>query len=511
MNTNANNHPQSDDEDDGPSVSPVELAKFAWDAARRNRTLCVSAGLCALLIGFTALSVVPRRYESTSKVYVSSAGFITSQLTSGRRALGDEDGIKDLYEAVFNHSNLLALVREAQLVDNWPKTRNWFQRLVDRARASIAGPTSRPDMEEMLLPMLERMIEAKPEDNASIRFHVSWRDSATAQKLTQLVQRNYIASKEVDELAAITRATTVLEEELKRTDAELEPAVKDLQEQIVKLRDEAKSKLQQAPKVASAPATPSVTEAQSTRASATPLELTTKLNELRNEERAVLEPWQRRNAELKFQLADLLAVYGPAHPAVVQLETKLKAVSAEPLELIDLRQREAELKANIASLVVSGHIARGSVPAAFAAGKPMSDNDISMLTSNSDDPRLAPARVQLQAVLHKSQEMQGRLDSARMELAIAQVGFKYRYRESEPARLWPKPVSPKIPVLAAAIVGISLVIGLFSGAARELIGGRVMEAWQIKQLGVDVLAQLNVRAVQLPAEPRSSDSDSRRV
>jgi uncharacterized protein involved in exopolysaccharide biosynthesis len=385
------------------------------------------------------------------------------------------------------------LVHDAKLVENWPLTRNWLQRCIDRARLALHGPTAAKDMEEMLTPMLESMIEVKTEDNASIRFRASWRDPTTAQRLTQLVQRNYIASKESDELTAIAGATNVLEEELRQADASFEPAVTELRDQMAKLREQAKSKTPQTAGVA-ASVIPIAIELP--RPATPPIDLTAKLNEIRNEERAILEPWQRRNADLKFQLADLQSVYGPAHPAVVQLEIKLKAASAEPVELMDVRQREADLKASIASWAFTGHSSTGAYGSGTATGRPPADRDLlhDLVANVADDPRLAPARIQLESVLRKSQEMKGRLDATRMEVAIAEVGFKYRYRVIEPARFWAKPISPKFPGLIAAVVAATLILGFLAGAARELIAGRVMEEWQVKQLGVNVLARVDVRA-----------------
>ncbi|MEY4580307.1 MAG: hypothetical protein RL701_5010 [Pseudomonadota bacterium] len=470
----------------------MEIARFLLDAAKRNRWTCIGVGVLVALLGTAVVSALPRTYQSTSKIYASSTGLITSQLTSGRRLLGDDAALRDISESVFNHANLVSLIRDAKLVETWPQTRNWFQRSIDRTRVALRGPTSPEDMEDMLLPMLEQSIAVKAEDSASIRFHASWRDAGVAQKLTELLQRNYLASKESEELAAITRATTVLEGELKLADAAFAPAVSELREQITALREQSKSKLAQSERVPAA--APSTVNTVVRSVTAPPLELTAKLGALRDEERLILEPWQRRNADLKFQLADLSAVYGPAHPAVVQLESKLKASSAEPVELLDLRQREAELKAGLANWAVTGHASTATSTLGAITARPLREQDsLRELVANiADDPRLAPARIQLEAVLRKSQEMKGRLDAARMERAIVQVGFKYRYREIEPARYWEKPIKPKLPALMAGVVVATLVIGFLAGAARELISGRIMEEWQVRQLGVEVVARIYV-------------------
>jgi len=215
-----------------------------------------------------------------------------------------------------------------------------------------------------------------------------------------LVQRNYIAAKELEELSAITRATTVLEDELKRADEAFEPAVTEFKNQYARVRDEYKGK----------PATAAARSAASgpaqvmllPRPAAPPLELTSKLNELRNEERAVLEPWQRRTAELKFQLADLRAVYGPAHPAVVALENKLRSASAEPVELLDIRQRQADLKASIAG---------------FASGEPGRVGSLSAGRPAAASEAAGPARDGLSAKHHRRSQPRSRAAAGRVRAA----------------------------------------------------------------------------------------------
>lgn len=495
METSPNPTPQPAGED-GPSIDPVEIARFVVAAARRNLFTCILVGLLTLGAGLAAVSAIPRKYESTSKVFVSNTGVVTAQLTSGRRGSGDEGSLKDLRESVFNRANLLALVRDAHLVENWPKTRNWLQRIVDRARVAVRGPTSKRDMEDLLVDTLAPMIDVKPEDSSSIRFTAAWRDPKSAQTLTMLLQQNYIAAKEVEELAAITRATSVLEDEVKRSEDAFEPAVRALLEETAKARDRIKAKTGPANR-------PAATDLVATivgRPAAPPAELTAKLAELRDEERSLVEPWQRRSAELKLQLADLRAVYGPQHPSVVALESKVKSAAAEPVELLDVRQRQAELKSSIANLAVSS--SARPVIASGPRGPAEADPSKDIVINLSDDPALAPARLQLETALRKSAEMQARLDAARMELAIAQVSFKYRYRQVEPAKFWPKPIKPKVPALIAGAVVAALVVGFLAGAGREVLNGKIMETWQINQAGLEVIATVDVRAWSLPQPTR---------
>src|SRR3954470_18064011 len=96
-----------------PTIDPMEIARFITGAARRNPLTCLATGLAVGLLGIAIVTAIPRKYESTSKIYVSNTGLITSQLTSGRRSLGDDSALKDIHEVVFNHANLAALVHDA--------------------------------------------------------------------------------------------------------------------------------------------------------------------------------------------------------------------------------------------------------------------------------------------------------------------------------------------------------------------------------------------------------------
>jgi hypothetical protein len=111
--------------------------------------------------------------------------------------------------------------------------------------------------------------------------------------------------------------------------------------------------------------------------------------------------------------------------------------------------------------------------------------------------------------------MSARLDAARMELALTRAAFKYRFRQVEPALFWSKPIKPKVPLLMAGVVVLALIAGFLAGAGRELLSGKLMENWQARQIGLDVIATVDVGSWQEhprasrppPPLPRSSRAD----
>ena len=110
--------------------------------------------------------------------------------------------------------------------------------------------------------------------------------------------------------------------------------------------------------------------------------------------------------------------------------------------------------------------------------------------SERDSPELAAAKEKLRVVTAKYNSVDKRLDAAQLELTTAQTAFKYRYlvtEEPEPPR---QPISPNRPRLIAMSLAAALVLGLIAGGARELATGRFIEVWQVRMLGLPLLAEI---------------------
>lgn len=496
--------PPSPPSEESSAASPLELLRFALRSARKHVALSLLVFLGTALLGVAAVAGIPSVYDCTAKIYATQAELITVTLASGRRS--DEASVaRGLNEAVFRRSNLLSIVREARLVEGWNSTRTWPLRLKDKVSDLLFGPPSVADKERALVELLTRAIQVAPEDSASIRFRVQWRDRQAALKLTQLVQRNFLATRSAEEVAAITRAIALLEAEQARTDALIDPAITEVQRHVAAVREadtrrEAESKAVRAPGRPRAVVRPAASAGAAGPASAPavlPDALATSLQELRQAQRAILEPWQRRNADLKFQLTELRATLGPEHPTVRAQEAKVQAASEEPTELAALRQREADLLASFSQVGTTEPartVVRGGAGAPSATS--LAALPLRSLTETREDPAVATARARLETILAKSREISERLDAARIELATTTAGFKYRYAVIEAPELPRKPLKPKRSLFYGGALAFALLLGLLTGAARELATRRLVDSWQVRGLGLDVLAE-----VDLPTTP----------
>ncbi len=508
MNQEFSNLPGAGADQNQPGLNPIDLMWFALAAARRHWKLSVLVALGVAIPGIVIARAVPAVYDSSSKIYASRNALLTTELAAGRRTQEDDQkATRGLTETVYKHDNLVSIVREAKLVETWPKTRTWPLRLKDQLQEALLGPLSHEDQERIMLRTLQNSLYVGPEETGSIRFRAEWRDPHIAYTLVMLAERNFLQARRTEELAAITRATTLLEEELRRTDSLIEPAVREVQTTLAKLRDKLPKEAgsprpvaQQAPN----PGQPALRPGPSAASLKRPVEITSKLEEIRREQRELLEPWQRRAAEARFQLAELRATYGPEHPLVRAQEAKVKTASEEPLELSELKSREASLMASLTAVALEeGETAaslqrriRPSLPSgphATSAAEAELESLRAMIEREIEDPELSAARIRLEGITRKSQELRSRLDSASMELATAQAGFKYRYSVIEPPELVSKPIKPNRPRLYLMVLAAAILLGLLTGGIRDLLGGRVLESWQIRRYGVETLAEVDLR------------------
>jgi uncharacterized protein involved in exopolysaccharide biosynthesis len=458
---------------------------FALRGARRHWLLGLAVCLLTGALGAAVVFAIPAVYESTAKIYVTQNNVLTASLASGRRGEEPSAALRGLREAVLSQDNLLALVREAKLADSWPRTRTWPLRLKDQALAALFGTPRKQDIERALVEMLEASLWVVAEEGTSIRFTVWWRDAESAFRLTQLAQRNFLASRVSDEASSIMRAIALLEEQQKSADQAIEPAIHELSRMREKARitrpGSAPGAASQAHTAATKPAPARVNVPPAVAPSPVNME---RLQEIRRAQRDILEPWQRRTAELKFQLTELRATFGPAHPLVMQQQAKVDAQSESPPELTRLKQEETELLENLSREGTVADALPSPSRRPLAAAAPALQRD--------EDPEVAAARVRVESALAKSRDVSARLDAARMEYATSQASAKYRYAVVEAPEIPLKPFKPKRATLLAAAFAIALALGFLTGAARELSSGRLIEAWQVRRLGVDVLGEIEL-------------------
>ncbi len=470
-----------------------ELLGFAWRAPRRHKRLAVSVFVLGVLATVGGVQVAPRSYEANTKI-LAQRNLVMSSLGNPRRAVpNDADApTRSSGDLIMSHDNLVSIIDEADLLGRWDRERSPALRLKDSVVRAVSGPVSEEDRLRALLGIMEKRLRVQTDDS-TIRISVDWPSAETAYQIVSLAERNFFERRSALEVAVIADTIVILNAEAERQRGEIDAALA----KVVALRRDSVE-----PPAPPRPATPAVAGPSAPRVVASPPRVeapdgagaAASLEDKRRAIRALDEPRQQRLAQLNARLARLQLTYTNAHPAVVEVQAEIQEASAEPRELVELKRSEQELVARLADLASPERARRPAMVALRPAAAPGNTPGTSLVVDVSpreDEPELASAKAKLLASTRRYEDLLDRVDAARIELNTVQAAFKYRYTVVEPPEIPKDPKGLKGYVLYAGGVVLSLLLALFSTAARDLGGGRFVEAWQVRRrLGIPVLAEV---------------------
>jgi uncharacterized protein involved in exopolysaccharide biosynthesis len=487
-----------------------ELWGFVKNAARRRYKLAlvVFVGVASAGIGIAA--VMPRSYEAEAK--------ITSQRTTIGRIVNN-DGDQEtpgtaITQTIMRRENLVALVRDARLVDRFAETRPKPLQIKDRIMAKLFGPVSRDDMEKAMVGTLETKLSVKIGDDGIIDVTVDWSNAQIAYDLATLVQTNFLAAKYDNAINEINESISILDDhaktELANVDTALDNFAKVVDERVVAPALAAAASASASARPPGAPprayaAFPRSPGAAPAAMSVDP-EVAKALEEKRAQIKSLEESQQLQLTALRQQLSQDELTLTPMHPTIITLQQRIDALSQPSPELAHLRAEEQGLMAQIvpprqapAPSPPAGRPGGGPAPsfapasAAADAGAPEAAASTPLpYAGNAPDGQVQLAQAKLDAAVRSYQDAVAKGDNARVELDLAHATFLHRYQVFSPAELPRKPKKATATLVGVASVFASILLALLIAAAADLGTGVVIEPWQVRRrLKLDVIGELD--------------------
>jgi uncharacterized protein involved in exopolysaccharide biosynthesis len=415
----------------GDALLDVEHARqllgFVGRSVRRHRALTAAIfGSVAAVTGL-AFALLPRTYETQTKI-LAQRNFVMPALGNPKRTvpLESDAPTRLAAEAVMSRENLVAIIKQTNLLDEWRATRPLVLRLKDRVVSLVAGPPSEAEQLDALVGTLERRLWVVS-DEETVAIGVRWPDANTAFLLVQSAQRNFLEGRHASEVATIGESIGILEGHATEVQARIEASYAELRRQ--------------------APAAPAAPPPAPGRRTATDDDVASLRAMLAARRLAIadLEEFQRRRlATLEAQLGEQKNSYGSAHPAIAATQRSIAELSVESPQLTQLRRTERDLVAQLRL--------RGADPSAAAA--PASGGSIdqsfaraalaSMERARNDSTRAereSYIRARIKMSEGEYQDLLERLEGARIELETARAAFKYRYGVVSPASSGPAPAA----------------------------------------------------------------------
>src|SRR5271154_5234094 len=176
-----------EDADDSFDFEQIkEWGGFILRAARRRPKLVVTLFVVVSALGVTLGKTLPATYNSQVKL-LAQRSTVLRTLSGSKGDLNQTDNpTKNAGDMILRRDNIVALVKESDLVDRFEATRNPLLRLRDTLMAKLFGEPSDDDRLHALVGMLESKL-AVTVDDANVTISVDWPNPRMAYELVTLV------------------------------------------------------------------------------------------------------------------------------------------------------------------------------------------------------------------------------------------------------------------------------------------------------------------------------------
>ena len=476
-------------DDDGLDYARVrELVGFVLRAARRRRALALTVFGVAVAVTVAAAALWPRTYEASVRI-LAQRNLIMPAIDNPNRAVPREadDPTQRVAETVFKRDNLVAVIKQANLVDLWDAQRPAILRVKDAALGLFSAPMTDEEKVEAFVGLLEKKLSVQTDEN-TVTMSVEWTSAATAYQLVSLAEKTFLDARYAAEVSIISDAISILEAHASAEHDEIYAAVDDLQ-RLRQNRARAAGPMDPAPRGPAPNLRGSAPPPTAPQADASGAEFAQKLEEKRRAIRDLEEARAKRLSDLETKVTELRATLEPAHPSILSLQRQIDAMEVAPPELVQLKNEERDL---LAQVVASARerVAR-PLPDAPSYATSAEPHPAAPPPPPAEDAAVSLAAGRLQTATNRFDDLMSRVDSAHIELDIAKTAFKYRYTLIKPPEV-PKHVKrPNVAVLLLGGLALSVFLGLLVAAAKDLASGKFIERWQVeRKLRLPILGEV---------------------
>ncbi|HVP69296.1 MAG TPA: hypothetical protein VMT17_18750 [Anaeromyxobacteraceae bacterium] len=460
--------PGPDDLFDWPLLR--DWSVFVLRAPRRHPTLATATVLTILALAVLSLWALPKTYHVESKILTQKNQVMTGLANPNRAIPSEADApTRAASDTVLRRENLVALINQTDLVENWQRSRAPALRLKDAVLRVFTGPLSDEEKVDALVGLLEKKLTVTTGEG-TVTIGIDWPEAEMAYHLVEAAQQNFLETRHAMEVSIIAEAISILEGHAQTA----HDAVLVAYEGVKKAKEGRPTR--ESP--SARPASVARPQGESQELAQIKVMVLAKRRAL-----ADLEQFrQKRLTELQTQMAELRAMYAPGHPAVASVKQSIDSLMRESPQIATLRKEEQDLLAEYAR---RGGRNPDDIPQAPA---PLPERAVVINNSAPEDDSMSYPREQLKVGIRKYYDLADRIEAARIELETARAAFKYRYSIVRPAQVPKKPEKPNKPLTVIGGLLAGLVLAFIVPSLLDLYRRTVAEPWQIgRQLGLPLL------------------------
>lgn len=471
---------------------------YVLRGVRRHKALSAGVFVGTLVVGLGLSASWPRTFHAEARLLANQNQLIRA-LGNPRSSLPSEDPTRAAGEIIFAHPNLVSLIQQTNLMEHWEKNRPALVRLKDAMVQLVSKPASEQEKIDAMVGLLEKRLGVDT-DQQTVTIRIDWEDAQMAYLLVETAQQNFLETRHVTEMSAISEALSILEVHASNVQKTVDETLREL-ERVRELRRKGGGTAANREHPSEGQGAMMVAEPAETSPLAGPPANEQELAQLKfllqSKKRALGDlddARARRVTELTAQLQEQRIQYADQHPIIRDMQERLQALQRDSPQVgalkvdIDALTHEYKRKGGLNPDSLVEPTRRVVTPRRSSGGETTLSN-----AELSEDPMVEFARNNLRVAAAKYEELMMRVDGARIEQDTARAAFKYRYSVVRPASLPKKPIKPNMPLLVGLTFFLALALATVVGAARDWWRGVAVEAWQLERaLGLKVLSQVKL-------------------
>src|SRR4051812_8602475 len=180
---------------------------FSTGSVRRRPWLFIAVASAMVAFTAAALAVLPKTYQVDCKLLAQK----NSVLAVRADANMNDQPARSAVEMIVRHENLQALIRQTDLLQEWPRRRAPILRFKDWLLGHFRAPPDENQQLEALTGLLEKQLTVWTNLNeGTVNIGLHWSDPVIAYRLVDAAQQNFLEMRHVLEISTISEQISIL-------------------------------------------------------------------------------------------------------------------------------------------------------------------------------------------------------------------------------------------------------------------------------------------------------------
>ncbi len=333
----------------------TDYAGFVIRSVGRHKMLAAGVFLAVGAVVAAAAFLMPRTYHVEVKLLAQRNAVMTALSNPGRAVPWDADApTRAAAETVLRRDNLISLITQTDLINEWDRRRSLIGRVKDWVMARVTRhELTADDKLDALVWRLENymIVTAGPVGDGTVTIGLFWPDGEMAYRIVERARQAFLEARQVAETSAISESIAILEryssslhEDVNRTLGELTRTTGRDRTGTDAPRPAGTPRPRRSALAAVLDPLPGAQPTESAAANPELARLRNQLSEKHDELSKLESSRQQALAEAQAKLAALLTVYTASHPSVQNAQQNVAAFQHESPQIVALRTAVNEIE-----------------------------------------------------------------------------------------------------------------------------------------------------------------------